>query len=45
MAKYIYFEGQELSHLWWDGEAVMYTEVILGKRRDSRERPVLLAKP
>ena len=30
MGKYEFFEGQELTHIWWDGESCMYTEVKVG---------------
>jgi len=31
MGKYEFFEGQELTHLWWDGTELMNSEVKSGQ--------------
>jgi len=31
MGKYEFFEGQELSHIWWDGTELMHSEITVGK--------------
>jgi len=31
MGKYEFFEGQVLSHIWWDGTELMHSEITVGK--------------
>ena len=36
MGKYEFFEGQELTEVWWDGENTMFDNLMVGQSTGSR---------